>query len=340
MRILITGSREWTNSALIWDTLDLYLQDGETLTVVHGDAPGADSIAHLWAVERRNTAHDVEPEAHPAQWTKFGRSAGPIRNQEMVDLGADLVLAFIKDNSPGASHLVRQARKAGLAVDEFHETTEVEMTEVAGETVTVEKTPEERLVERLVAVKADIGAVGKGDRNTAQNFNFRGIDAVLNAVAPALVKHGVVVYPTVRDVQRGTASTNRGGSMNTYLVTVDYTFTDGAASLITTTIGEAFDSGDKGATKAMSVAYRTALIQALSLPTDEPDPDLDSYEATPVVPQLTDDDLLTAINAETSVTRLQEMWPEQGLSGRPAHLQAAMRTRAETLRAEQGEPSA
>jgi hypothetical protein len=338
VRILITGSRDWTNSALIWDTLDLYLQDGETLTVVHGNAPGADSIAWLWAIERANTAHDVEVENHPAQWTKFGRSAGPIRNQEMVDLGADLVLAFIKDNSPGASHLVRQARKAGLAVDEFHETTEVDMTEVAGETVTVETPP--TLVERLVAVKRDIGAVGKDDRNSQQGFNFRGIDAVLNAVSAPLIKHGVMVYPRLQSLDKGTATTGNGKVMNTVVVTVEYVFTDGRDRIVTVTPGEAFDSGDKCVAKAMSVAYRTALIQALSLPTDEPDPDSESYDAQPKVAQLSDDELLAAINAETSVTRLQEIWPEQGLSRRPAHLQAAVQTRAATLRAEQAEQGA
>ena len=193
------------------------------------------------------------------------------------------------------------------------------------------------LVERLVSVKRDIGAVGKEDRNSQQGFNFRGIDAVLNAVSAPLIKHGVMVYPRLKNLDKGTATTSKGSVMNTVVVTVEYIFTDGEEQISVVAPGEAFDSGDKCVAKAMSVAYRTALIQALSLPTDEPDPDSESYDAQPKVPQLSDDDLLTAINAETSVARLQQMWPEQGLSQRPAHLQAAVQTRAATLRAEQAE---
>ena len=251
----------------------------------------------------------------------------------MVDLGADHVLAFIKDNSPGASHLVRQARKAGIPVQEFLETTEVDMTE---ETTPAEVTPP-TLVERLVAVKRDIGAVGKGDRNAQQGFNFRGIDAVLNAVSGPLIKHGVMVYPVLQSLDKGTATTAKGSVMNTVVVVVDYVFTDGKDQIRVAAPGEAFDSGDKCVAKAMSVAYRTALIQALSLPTDEPDPDSESYEAAPQVPQLSDDDLLTAINAETSIDRLKAMWPQQGLSARPNHLQAAIKTRVAALQAEQAE---
>lgn len=249
----------------------------------------------------------------------------------MVNLGADHVLAFIKDNSPGASHLVRQARKAGIPVQEFHETTEVDMTE---ETTPAEVTPP-TLVERLIAVKRDIGAVAKGERNSAQNFNFRGIDAVLNAVAGPFMKHGIMSYPSkVISVKRGTATTNSSRTMNTVEVVMQYAFTDGNDTLYFEAPGESFDSGDKATPKAMSVAYRTALLQALTLPTDEPDPDSESYEAAPQVAQMNDDDLLAAINAETDIVRLQEIWPEQGLSARPAHLQAAVKDRAATLRAE------
>lgn len=340
MRALITGSRGWTNQVFLWGRLGSLirpLSGGERLTIVHGGARGADTLASEWVRMCQRVGHDVVEEVHPYPSGK-GRAGGHIRNQAMVDAGADLVLAFIKDNSPGATSLVDKARKAGLLIEEFHETTEVDMTEetteVAGETVPVD--PARTLVERLVAVKREVGAVAKGDRNSAQNFNFRGIDAVLNAVAGPLMKHGVVVYPTVRNIERGTASTSGGKTMNTYLVTVDYTFTDGDASLITTVVGEAFDSGDKGATKAMSVAYRTALIQALSLPTDEPDPDSESYEAAPQVPQMTDRQLLAVIQAETNVDELKALWPAQGMSARSNELQAAIKQRVAELQ----EPSA
>lgn len=178
------------------------------------------------------------------------------------------------------------------------------------------------LVERLVAVKNDVGAVGKTDRNAAQGFNFRGIDAVLSAVSGPLRKHGVMVFPRLMSLEKGTASTNGGKTMNTVVVTVDYVFTDGATQISVVVPGEAFDSGDKSVSKAMSVAYRTALIQALSLPTDEPDPDIYSYEAD-AVPQRTDEEVITEFDTFTDVESLRTFWAEQRVNGRPKAVQDA-----------------
>lgn len=134
--------------------------------------------------------------------------------------------------------------------------------------------------EALAAVMADVRAVPKADRNQQQGFNFRGIDAVLYAVGPALRTHGVIVAPTAVTYTHGTVEVGKNRTpMGHMLVTVTYRFTGPAGdSFDVQVIGEAMDSGDKAAAKAMSVAYRTALIQALCLPTDEPDPDHDSYE--------------------------------------------------------------
>lgn len=200
-----------------------------------------------------------------------------------------------------------------------------------------EETKTLTLVERLVAAKKDIGAVGKGDFNQSQKFNFRGIDAVLTAAAPALVKNGIVVYPTVIKTERGTATARSGGAINTWLVTVDYTFTDGVDKLTTRVVGESFDSGDKGATKAMSVAYRIALIQALSLPTDEPDPDHDIYNAQPEVEQITDEKVLLEMEKAQDVSALQNLWREQRIANRPAAVQKAITKKVASM---QGQTSA
>lgn len=136
------------------------------------------------------------------------------------------------------------------------------------------------IVRLLSQVMEDVGAVKKGDRNQHQNFSFRGIDAVLNAVSPALRKHGVIVTPQVLDYQYDTITVgNPPKAMGHVRVMVRYTFygPDGS-SLETVTPGESFDSGDKATAKAMSVAFRTCLIQALCLPTDETDPDAQTYE--------------------------------------------------------------
>lgn len=134
--------------------------------------------------------------------------------------------------------------------------------------------------EAITAVAKEVGAVGKDSVNQAQKFRFRGIDAVVNAVSPAMRRHGLVIFPVVDSVKRGTAATARGGTMNTVEVIAGYVFTGPDGSTFTAKVpGEAFDSGDKATSKAMSVAFRTALLQTFVLPTDDTDPDADSYEA-------------------------------------------------------------
>lgn len=139
------------------------------------------------------------------------------------------------------------------------------------------------IVKLLSQVMAEVGAVRKGDRNSQQNFNFRGIDAVTNAVSPALRKAGVIVTPQVIDYQYGSVTVgSKGTVMGHVKVMVRYTFhaPDGS-SLETVVPAESFDSGDKATAKAMSVAFRTCLLQTLCLPTDEVDPDATSYERAP-----------------------------------------------------------
>lgn len=206
--------------------------------------------------------------------------------------------------------------------------------EAAGETIAVVEPMENQptLVQRLIAVKNDIGAVGKDGRNASQGFNFRGIDQVLNAVSGPLRKHGVMVYPQLQKMEKGTASTNGGKTMNTVVVTVDYVFTDGVHDLLVRVPGEAFDSGDKCVAKAMSVAYRTALIQALSLPTDEPDPDVYSYEADDIV-QRSDAEVVAEFETITDVEKLKEFWAGQRVGLRSAAVQAKGTARAAVLKA-------
>lgn len=202
--------------------------------------------------------------------------------------------------------------------------------------MTEAKTTTPTLVERLVAVKDDIGAVGKEGRNTSQNFNFRGIDQVLNAVSGPLRKHGVMVFPRLQSLDKGVATTSGGKAMNTVVVTVDYVFTDGTTQISVVVPGEAFDSGDKCVAKAMSVAYRTALIQALSLPTDEPDPDHDVYDAQPQVAQISDEEVLVEMKKAVDVSALQTLWREQKVGQRSAEIQGAVTAQVAAVQGKTG----
>lgn len=133
----------------------------------------------------------------------------------------------------------------------------------------------------IVAVMRDVKAVNKDGFNTNQRYDFRGIDGVLNAVGPALRKHGV--FPTSRIVGEPTIGTvpTKSGQANSIRAVVEYTFHGPGGpddTVSTQVVSEQYDSGDKHGAKMMSVALRVALIQILALPTHQKDPDMDSYE--------------------------------------------------------------
>ncbi|MBB5081341.1 SLOG family protein [Nonomuraea endophytica] len=116
-RVLVTGSRTWRQGDLIDRALSALRVEHGSLVVVHGACPsGADGYASAWVMRMAAIGRDVVEEYYPANWAKFGDAAGPIRNRAMVDLGADLVLAFIRDGSPGATQCARYAESRGLLV--------------------------------------------------------------------------------------------------------------------------------------------------------------------------------------------------------------------------------
>ncbi|MGW2520535.1 DUF2493 domain-containing protein [Streptomyces sp. NPDC001617] len=112
-RILITGSRDWEDQDAVYKALAevvRVLPVNQEVIVVHGACPtGADHMAHEWA-----RGFGALIEAHPANWVKHGRQAGPLRNAAMVTAGADICLAFIRNGSRGASHTARLAEAANI----------------------------------------------------------------------------------------------------------------------------------------------------------------------------------------------------------------------------------
>lgn len=137
-----------------------------------------------------------------------------------------------------------------------------------------------QVIESMLKVMGEVRTLSKDQRNRQQNFNFRGIDDVMNVVGPALRNHGIIVAPEVLSFAYDTVEigTNRtkGGHV---VLHMRYNFyaADGS-TLPVEGFGEAFDVGDKAASKAASMAYKYALLQALCLPTDEPDADSQVYE--------------------------------------------------------------
>ena len=133
--------------------------------------------------------------------------------------------------------------------------------------------------EVLGAVMEDVQAVGKNNRNNQQGYDFRGIDAVINAVGPVFRKHGVIAVPFKSEARYRDVQTVNGKPSRECTVAVTYRFYGPAGDYIDCEVpGESMDFGDKGAPKAMSVAYRIALLQVLCIPTHDPEPDAMSYE--------------------------------------------------------------
>lgn len=90
----------------------------DPVTIIHGAARGADTIADICA-----QLLGYEIERYPANWDEHGRAAGPIRNQEMLDTGIDLCIAFHYDlsNSKGTANMIRRCERAGIPVYKVEE---------------------------------------------------------------------------------------------------------------------------------------------------------------------------------------------------------------------------
>jgi hypothetical protein len=119
LRILVTGSRNWADrntirAALVtaaYPWLSAHNTSTCHVTVVHGGARRADTIAG-----EIGRALGFTVEVHHADWERYGKRAGMIRNQVMVDAGADVCLAFPLGESRGTRGCMRAAEKAGIPV--------------------------------------------------------------------------------------------------------------------------------------------------------------------------------------------------------------------------------
>lgn len=111
MKILVCGDRKWSDYGKILTRLRSLPPRTE---IIHGGADGADSIGGQVAKEL-----GLQVIAVLADWTKYGRAAGPIRNQRMLELHPDLVIAFHSnlEASKGTKNCLAQAEKLGIPTE-------------------------------------------------------------------------------------------------------------------------------------------------------------------------------------------------------------------------------
>lgn len=129
-----------------------------------------------------------------------------------------------------------------------------------------------------------LGAIGKTSKNAQQGFMYRGVDAVMNALNPVLTANHVFCVPEVLEQHREERQTRNGENLIYSILKMCYTlYAEDGSSVSATVIGEGMDSADKSSNKAMSVAYKYAMFQIFSIPTEEmADPDADTPpESTP-----------------------------------------------------------
>jgi hypothetical protein len=135
----------------------------------------------------------------------------------------------------------------------------------------------------IAAVQTDLArnGIGKESENKFDGYRFRGIDAVYNALAPLLAKHGLCILPRMVSRTCEERQSQKGGAL--FYVTVEAEFdlvsADDGTMHTVRTFGEAMDRGDKATNKAMSAAYKYAAFQTFAIPTEgDNDADATSHE--------------------------------------------------------------
>lgn len=146
------------------------------------------------------------------------------------------------------------------------------------------------IFERMIAVMRDVEPIRKERENIQQNYKYRGIDDVYNALKDILVRHGVLAFPYVVDIVSEDRKSRQGYALIYRMLTVDYYFygIDGSAlPKPVRVVGEGMDSADKAASKAITIADKICLLQVFKIPTsDAKDPEADSHRVKPKPDQI------------------------------------------------------
>ena len=113
MKVIIAGGRDFSNYEFLKMKCDVVLHGKPIVEIVSGTANGADKLGERYSIEK---GHQLTK--FPAQWDKFGKSAGYKRNQQMADY-ADCLIAFWDGKSRGTKHMIDIAKSQGLTISVF-----------------------------------------------------------------------------------------------------------------------------------------------------------------------------------------------------------------------------
>lgn len=194
-----------------------------------------------------------------------------------------------------------------------------------------------KVYEAIAAVTAELArnGISKGRKNSQQGYNFRGIDDIYNALAPALARAKLCVLPRVTRREVTERSTKSGSPLFYVVCDVEFDFVsaeDGSKHTIAV-VGEAMDSADKATNKAMSAAYKYAAIMAFCVPT-EGDNDADALTHD-VASQTALASWIDAIDAAPDAAALEDIGRELAAAEMPvsdrARLRAAYSARKHAL---------
>lgn len=129
----------------------------------------------------------------------------------------------------------------------------------------------------MCSIMRETESIAKSRTNKTQGFAFRGIDDVYNTLHGIFAKNGVFILPEVLEHRIEARTTAKGGTAYDHISKIKFRFCcDDGSEVSAITIGEAADSGDKGASKAASIALKYALFQIFLIPTQDESDDADA----------------------------------------------------------------
>jgi hypothetical protein len=166
-----------------------------------------------------------------------------------------------------------------------------------------------QIYKSLAAINKGITAIGKGQKNQQQGFQYRGIDDVMNELHSLFAENEVIILPEFQSIDSTERTTQKGGVLFYVKATIKFTFvaSDGS-SVQSVIVGEAMDSGDKATNKAMSIALKYALLQMFLIPTKE-DKDPDAVTPPEIKPNPTElDDAIFAVEIADNLNGLEAVW--------------------------------